>query len=142
MTEARVPVTDDALVEKVARAIDPDAFVMPEPDTLAIAAWQGRKRRAMGKAREAIAIAYPAGVAAGREEAQADIVRLRGLLIDPGNPAWEDARAVLVAELRKHGMVTHADNIEAAHGVPVPSWIALNLIAHAAKSAAIRQRGE
>lgn len=69
-------------------------------------------------------------------ELQAEINRLRGLLIDPGNPAWEDARGVLVAELRKNGMETHADNIALSHAVPIPSWIALNLIAHAATTPA------
>ncbi|WP_147420668.1 hypothetical protein [Sphingomonas sp. PP-CC-1A-547] len=63
-------------------------------------------------------------------ELQAEIERLRGLLISPGDPAWEDARAVLVAELRKNGMDTHADNIAASHAVSIPSWIALNLIGH------------
>ena len=66
---------------------------------------------------------------------QAEIERLRGLLIDPGSPAWEDARAVLVAELRKNGMHTSADHLAVSHGVPIPSWIALNLIAHASRAA-------
>ena len=68
------------------------------------------------------------------DTAQAEIKRLRGLLIDPGTPPWEDARAVLVTELRKAGYSTHADNVEAAHGVLIPSDIALNLIAHATKA--------
>lgn len=59
-----------------------------------------------------------------------EVERLRGLLIDPGDPAWEDARAVLVDELRKAEMATHADNMAAGHAVQIPSWIALNLIAH------------
>lgn len=81
-----------------------------------------------------------AGVAAGREEGQAEILRLRGLLIDPGDPAWEDARSVLVAELRKAEMQNHAHAIAEGQGAYIPSWIALNLIAHASK-AAIRQMG-
>lgn len=64
---------------------------------------------------------------------KAEIERLRGLLIDPGSPPWEDARAVLVAELRKEGLDCHADNIAAAHGIEIPSHIALNLIAQAAR---------
>lgn len=64
----------------------------------------------------------------------AEIVRLRGLLVDPGSPPWEDARAVLVAELRKEGLDTHADNVAAAHGIQIPSHIALNLIAHARRA--------
>jgi len=68
------------------------------------------------------------------DTAQAEIKRLRGLLIDPGTPPWEDARAVLVAELRKAGYSTHADNVEAAHGVLIPSDIALNLIAQASRA--------
>ncbi len=64
-------------------------------------------------------------------ELQAEIERLRALLISPGDPAWEDARGVLVAELRKAGMGTHADNVAVSHAVLIPSWIALNLIAHA-----------
>lgn len=63
-----------------------------------------------------------------------EVERLRGLLIDPGDPAWEDARAVLVAELRKAGMDTHADNVAEGHALQIPSWIALNLIAHSRKS--------
>jgi hypothetical protein len=64
---------------------------------------------------------------------KAEIERLRGLLIDPGSPPWEDARAVLVDELRKAGLDCHADNVAAAHGIEIPSHIALNLIAQAAR---------
>lgn len=63
-----------------------------------------------------------------------EVERLRGLLIDPGDPAWEDARAVLAGELRKAGMDTHADNVAEGHALQIPSWIALNLIAHSRKS--------
>jgi hypothetical protein len=72
---------------------------------------------------------------AALDAARGEIERLRGLLIDPGDPAWEDARGVLVAELRKNGMDTHADNIAAGHGVTIPSWIALNLIGQARRAA-------
>ena len=68
------------------------------------------------------------------DTAQIEIERLRGLLIDPGTPPWEDARAVLVTELRKAGYSTHAHNVEAAHGVLIPSDIALNLIAQASQA--------
>jgi hypothetical protein len=64
---------------------------------------------------------------------KAEIERLRGLLIDPGSPAWEDARAVLVSELRKAGLDKHADGVASADGSYVPSHIALNLIAQAAR---------
>ncbi len=63
-----------------------------------------------------------------------EVERLRGLLIDPGDPAWEDARAVLAAELRKADMADHADDVVAGRSLHVPSWIALNLIAHSRKS--------
>ena len=78
----------------------------------------------------ALAKPIPDATQTREAELQAEIERLRGLLISPGDPAWEDARAVLVAELRKNGMDTHADNIAASHAVSVPSWIALNLIGH------------
>jgi hypothetical protein len=48
-----------------------------------------------------------------REDA-AEIKRLRGLLVDPGSPPWEDARAVLVAELRKAGLDKRAERVAAA----------------------------
>jgi hypothetical protein len=64
---------------------------------------------------------------------KAEIERLRGLLIDPGTPPWEDARAVLEFELRKAGLHCHADNIGASHPIEIPSHIALNLIAQAAR---------
>lgn len=64
-------------------------------------------------------------------EAQQEITRLRSLLIDPGSPAWEDARAVLVAELRKAQLHDAAASVAEAGGSYVPSWIALNLIAQA-----------
>ena len=63
------------------------------------------------------------------EELRAEVQRLRGLLVDPGSPPWEDARAILVAELRKIGFDTHADNVAAGEGVMLPSYVALNLIA-------------
>jgi len=66
------------------------------------------------------------------EEAQAEVERLRGLLVDPGSPAWEDARAGLVAELRKADRDWDATALRDGHQVSVPSHIALNLIAHAA----------
>lgn len=66
-------------------------------------------------------------------EDKAEIERLRGLLIDPGTPPWEDARAVLVTELRKSGFDRHADYVEAVHGCMIPSDIVLNLIAQAAR---------
>jgi hypothetical protein len=67
------------------------------------------------------------------DEAQAEIQRLRGLLIDPGSPPWEDARALLVTELRKANLDKRADNVAAAHAELIPSDIALNLIAHASR---------
>jgi hypothetical protein len=66
-------------------------------------------------------------------EAQAEIERLRGLLIDPGMPPWEDARAVLVAELRKAGLDKRAERVAAAQPELIPSDIALNLLAHASR---------
>jgi len=71
-------------------------------------------------------------VAAERERAaglEAEIVRLRGLLIDPGDPAWEDARAVLVVELDKAEMPNHARAVANGDGAYIPSWMTLNLIA-------------
>ena len=132
MTEAMV---DAALVEKVARGM-----VARRYPSLTDAERDEMWDAWVGDANAAIAIAYPAGVAAGREEGQAEIMRLRGLLIDPGDPAWEDARAVLVAELRKAELPDHAAQVADGQGAYVPSWIALNLIAHGAT--AIRQRGE
>jgi len=67
-------------------------------------------------------------------EARAEIDRLRGLLINPGDPAWEDARAVLVAELRKLVLDRAADAVAQSEPAMIPSWLALNLIAHAAKA--------
>lgn len=64
-------------------------------------------------------------------EAKAEIERLRGLLIDPGSPAWEDGRAILAAELRKADLHNHAELVANGEGVYVPSWIALNLIGQA-----------
>jgi hypothetical protein len=81
----------------------------------------------------------PASVA---DEANAEIERLRGLLIDPGDPAWEDARAVLAIELRKAEMPNHARAVENGEGPYIPSWIALNLIAHARIAFAPRPAGE
>ncbi len=69
------------------------------------------------------------------EEQSREIERLRGLLIDPGDPAWEDARGVLAAELRKAEMPNHARAVADAEGAYIPSWMALNLIAHAACTA-------
>jgi len=66
-------------------------------------------------------------------KANAEIARLRGLLIDPGNPAWEDARAILAAELDKAGLTDRAASVRHGHADYVPSWIALNLIAQAAR---------
>jgi hypothetical protein len=128
MTE---PMVDDALIRAVSRGIRQCMSDSIRDKT-------GIDDVILAKA--AIAIAYPAGVAAGREEARTEIVRLRGLLIDPGDPAWEDARAVLVAELRKADLPDHAAQVADGQGAYVPSWIVLNLIAHAAT--AIRQRGE
>jgi len=70
-------------------------------------------------------------------EANAEIARLRGLLIDPGDPAWEDARAILAAELDKAGLTDRAASVRHGHADYVPSWIALNLIAQAAARAAL-----
>ena len=70
-------------------------------------------------------------------EANAEIARLRGLLIDPGNPAWEDARAILAAELDKAGLTDRAASVRHGHADYVPSWIALNLIAQAARQRAL-----
>lgn len=67
------------------------------------------------------------------EELQAEITRLRSLLIDPGDPAWEDARAVLATELRKADRPHAADDVLAGRAASIPSWIALNLIAHASR---------
>lgn len=63
-------------------------------------------------------------------EAAAEITRLRSLLIDPGSPAWEDARAVLAAELRKAGMHADADAVAVAQPAMIQSHMVLNLIAH------------
>jgi len=71
-------------------------------------------------------------------EARAEIDRLRGLLIDPGDQAWEDARAVLVAELRKLVLDRAADAVAESQPAMIPSWLALNLIAHAIKAKATR----
>ena len=71
-------------------------------------------------------------------ELEEEITRLRGLLIDPGNPAWEDARAVLVTELRKAELSQDADQVAEGGGAWVPSWIALNLIGQARKSSEAR----
>jgi hypothetical protein len=68
-------------------------------------------------------------------ELEAEVARLRGLLVDPGDPAWEDARPVLVAELRKAHLHYAADRTAEAQPAEVPSWIALNLIAQAARTA-------
>lgn len=76
------------------------------------------------------------------DEAAAEIERLRGLLIDPGDPAWEDARAVLAAELRKADRDVHAEAVAHGHGVDVPSWMALNLIAHSRRAIATSQHKE
>lgn len=64
--------------------------------------------------------------------AQAEIERLRGLLVDPGSPPWENARGVLVAELRKSGFNGAAKQIAEGEGTNIPSHVALNLIALAA----------
>ena len=75
MTEARVPVTDDALVEKVARAMA-NAVIRDDegdfPRLFDLLDFSGENKAwtiTYGLTRAAIAIAYPAGVAAGREEA-------------------------------------------------------------------------
>ena len=65
----------------------------------------------------------------------AEIKRLRDLLINPGTPPWENARAVLVAELRKAGFNGAAKQVEEGEGCNIPSHVALNLIAHASRSA-------
>jgi len=70
-------------------------------------------------------------------EANAEIARLRGLLIDPGDPAWEDARAILAAGLDKAGLTDRAASVRHGHADYVPSWIALNLIAQAARQRAL-----
>jgi hypothetical protein len=88
------------------------------------------------------AFSTPPAPASVADEARAEIERLRGLLIDPGDPAWEDARAVLAAELRKAEMPNHARAVENGEGPYVPSWIALNLIAHARLAFAARPAGE
>jgi hypothetical protein len=67
-------------------------------------------------------------------DAQREIERLRALLVDPGTPPWENARAVLVAEMRKGGYCLPADYVEQGKAAMVPSHIALNLIALASKS--------
>jgi len=67
-------------------------------------------------------------------EAHAEIKRLRGLLIDPGSPPWEDARAILVSEMRKSEMHDHAAWVADGGAALIPSHIALNLIAHAIKA--------
>jgi len=82
-----------------------------------------------------------AAICANVEALQVEIQRLRGLLIDPGDPAWEDARNVLVTELRKAEMPDHAHAVAEGVGCYVPSWIALNLIAHASR-AALQQNDE
>jgi len=69
--------------------------------------------------------------------ANAEIERLRGLLIDPGSPAWEDARNILAAELDKVGMADRAASIRAGYAVFVPSHIALNLIGLAYKQSEV-----
>lgn len=66
------------------------------------------------------------------DDAADEIERLRGLLIDPGSPPWEDARAVLVAELRKGSYSAAAYQVSNAQGCDIPSYVALNLIAQAA----------
>ncbi len=63
MTE---PMVDDALVEKVARAMY-EAHVARNKPWAVESLFQ--RQRWLASARAAIAIAYPAGVAAGREEA-------------------------------------------------------------------------
>lgn len=88
-----------------------------------------RDRELMLEAAEALA-ATPTPPTLTREvELQAEINRLRNLLIDPGAPAWEDARAVLVAEMNKGGYCLHAEYVGNGHPAMVPSHIALNLIA-------------
>lgn len=73
--DARVPVTDDALAEKVARAIW-DGMLATAPNPLIYPIWESKPESDRDlcrvAARAAIAIAYPAGVAAGREEAWRD----------------------------------------------------------------------
>jgi len=64
------------------------------------------------------------------DAAQAEIERLRGLLVDPGSPPWEDARRVLVAELRKAGFDKRAERVAEAQPELIPSDITLNLMAH------------
>lgn len=73
-------------------------------------------------------------------EAAAEIQRLRGLLIDSGDPAWEDARAVLVAELRKADDPGGARAVAEGEAAFVHSWMVLNLIAHARSEAAAEIR--
>jgi len=69
--------------------------------------------------------------------ANAEIERLRGLLIDPGSPAWEDARAILAAELRKSGFKGAAKQVLEDEGCNIPSHIALNLIGLAYKQSEV-----
>jgi len=76
------------------------------------------------------------------EGLQAEITRLRGLLVDAGDPAWENARAILAAELMKAGHADEAVAIGQAQPANVPSWIALNLIALASRAALIAETEE
>jgi uncharacterized protein (DUF934 family) len=94
------------------------------------ACWEGRVARLLARHRLAAEAAMQARVA----ELEAEIARLRGLLIDPGEPAWEDARAVLAAELVRARHPLAADAVAAGDAVMVPSWIALNLIGHASRT--------
>jgi hypothetical protein len=93
-------------------------------------------------ARHRIAHSDPRPVAEGLREALEEVERLRGLLVDPGSPAWEDARTVLVAELRKAGLEKRADRVAEAQPELIPSDIALNLIAHAATHSPAPMAGE
>jgi len=86
----------------------------------------------MIEAQAAAIAAYKASAPSAALEAE--VTRLRGLLIDPGDPAWEDARAVLATELQKADHREEAACVLDAQPCMVPSWITLNLIAQAART--------
>jgi len=73
----------------------------------------------------------------GLAAANTEIERLRGLLIDPGSPEWEDARTILAAELAKSGFNGAAKQVREGEGCNIPSHIALNLIGLAYKQSEV-----
>lgn len=114
------------------------AFRGYETDDVIDAAWNNRTPPAQA---EASADDEGANKAGGLwykrwHAAQTEINRLRGLLVDPGDPAWENMRGILVAELRKAELPDHAASVAEGGGSYIPSWIALNLMATIAKGQA------